>query len=74
VNRVSSWLRDAAIAGNVLFILWITRNGINEGFRGTGPEIASYFGLVVLLALNSVLLWRSRKRSDRDTSRKSAST
>ena len=24
-----------AIAGNVLFILWVTYNGIDEGFRGT---------------------------------------
>lgn len=61
MNRVSSWLRYAAIAGNVLFILWITRNGINEGFRGTPPEIASYVGLFVLLTLNSVLLWLGRK-------------
>jgi hypothetical protein len=61
VNRVTSLFRYAALAGNVLFILWITRNGIKEGFRGTPPEIASYVGLVALLVLNSVLLWRSRK-------------
>jgi hypothetical protein len=58
VSRVRSWLRYSAIAGNILFILWIVRNGLSEGFRGTPPEVASFIGLVVLLTLNSALLWR----------------
>jgi low temperature requirement protein LtrA len=58
VSRVRPWLRYAAIVGNVLFILWIVRNGIDDGFRGTLPETASFIGLVVLLTLDSVLLWR----------------
>jgi hypothetical protein len=58
VSRVRSWLRYCAVAGNILFILWIVRNGFNEGFRGTPPEVASFIGLLVLLTLNSALLWR----------------
>ena len=49
-----------AIAGNVVFILWVTANGIDEGFQGTGPQIASYIGLVGPLLLNSLLLLRGR--------------
>jgi hypothetical protein len=49
-------LRPLAIVGNALFILWITYNGINEGFAGTGPEIVSYVCLLLLLALNIALL------------------
>ena len=50
-----------AIAGNVLFILWVTYNGIDEGFRGTRVQIASYVGLMLLLALNTVLILRREK-------------
>jgi len=42
-------LRFAAISGNVLFVLWVTYNGINEGFRGTVPEKISYVALMCLL-------------------------
>ena len=49
-------MRFAAISGNILFILWVTYNGINEGFRGTTPEKLSYAGLMCLLALNSCLI------------------
>lgn len=55
-NPVLSLLRIIAIAGNVVFILWITYNGIDEGFKGTLPQIASYIGLTALLILNIVLL------------------
>ncbi|MDH4069826.1 MAG: hypothetical protein OEV30_05330 [Ignavibacteria bacterium] len=51
-------LRIAALSGNILFLLWIVRNGINEGFAGTLPEIASYVLLIVLILLNTVLLYR----------------
>jgi hypothetical protein len=60
VSRAREWLRYTAIAGNVIFILWVLRNGINEGFRGTPSEVASFVGLVALLTLNSVLLWRRK--------------
>jgi len=50
------WLRNAAIAGNVLYVLWMLRNGLEVGFRGRPVEVASIAGLIVLLALNTVLL------------------
>ncbi|MCB9358025.1 MAG: hypothetical protein H6506_04235 [Calditrichaeota bacterium] len=50
-------LRKLAIAANVLFVLWIFYNGLNEGWKGTPPEIASYVGLALLLLLNSYLLF-----------------
>jgi hypothetical protein len=49
-------LKFAAVAGNILFILWILYNGINEGFEGTLLEKLSFVGLMILLALNSILL------------------
>ena len=52
--------KTLAVAGNVLFILWITFNGIDEGFRGTIYQILSYIGLVVLLVLNTVLILRKK--------------
>jgi hypothetical protein len=50
-----------AIAGNVLFILWVTYNGIDEGFHGTIFQKTSYVGLMLLLALNTVLILRKEK-------------
>ena len=50
-----------AVAGNVLFILWVTYNGIDEGFRGTLVQKVSYVGLMLLLALNTVLILRKGK-------------
>ena len=50
-----------AIAGNVLFILWVAYNGIDEGFSGTLVEKALYVGLIVLLVLNTVLILRKGK-------------
>ena len=48
--------RYVAVLGNVLYILWVTYNGINEGFRGSPVQVVSYIGLVTLLMLNIVLL------------------
>jgi len=50
-----------AIAGNVLFILWVTYNGIDEGFSGTLVEKTSYVGLMLLLVLNTVVILRKEK-------------
>jgi len=58
-RRLRTWLRYAAIAGDVVFMLWILRNGLEEGFRGTPVELASFAGLTVLLALNAALLVRA---------------
>ena len=57
-RRVRRWLRYAAIAGDGVFVLWVLRNGLEQGFRGTPVELASSLGLIVLLILNAVLLAR----------------
>ncbi len=54
-------LKLLAILGNILFILWMTYNGIDEGFRGTIYQVMSYIGLTVLLILNSYLILRRDK-------------
>jgi len=62
-----SLLRHAAIAGNILFILWVTYNGIKEGFNGTLPEKFSYVGLMALLAINSFFLINKTKDTVRQS-------
>jgi hypothetical protein len=57
-----SLLLTGAVAGNLVFILWILYNGINENFQGTLLEKISYITLMALLAVNSILLLRSRRR------------
>ena len=56
-----NFLRIAAIAGNLLFILWILYNGINEGFQAKLVQKVAYLALLSLLATNSFLLLRNRK-------------
>ena len=64
VIELLSWL---AIAGNILFVLWILYNGINESFQGTTIEKISYITLMGLLSVNALLLIRkSRKHSKND--------
>ena len=64
VIKLLSWL---AIAGNILFVLWILYNGINESFQGTTIEKISYIMLMGLLAVNALLLIRkNRKHSKND--------
>lgn len=54
-------LKYLVLFGNLIFILWMFYNGMDEGWRGaTGPEIASYIGLTLLLILNSVLILRKK--------------
>jgi hypothetical protein len=55
IIELLSWL---AIAGNILFVLWILYNGINESFQGTTIEKISYITLMGLLAANAFLLLR----------------
>ncbi len=50
-------LKVLAVAGNGLFILWMLYNGIDEGFRASAYQLASYLGLTLLLLFNSVLLF-----------------
>ena len=64
IIELLSWL---AIAGNILFVLWILFNGINESFQGTTIEKISYITLMGLLSVNALLLIRkNRKHSKND--------
>ncbi|MFI5140189.1 MAG: hypothetical protein ACHQIM_20375 [Sphingobacteriales bacterium] len=60
-TKFISLLRNAAIGGNVLFILWVSFNAMDEGFSGTLIEKLSYFALVALLITNIVLLLINQK-------------
>jgi hypothetical protein len=57
-------LSFAAIAGNILFVLWIIYNGIDEGFQGTKVEKFSYVTLSVLLAVNAFLIIRNYRQQN----------
>jgi hypothetical protein len=64
MKDLKKYLTALAFIGNIVFILWITFNGINEGFKGSLVEKASYIGLMGLLAINSfLLLGRSKENS-----------
>ena len=56
VMRIIIW---AAVAGNIIFVLWILFNGINEGFQGTTIEKISCISLMGLLTVNAFLLIRN---------------
>ncbi len=55
---IIEFLTWAAIASNILFMLWISYNAISEHFRGTIYQKLSYIGLMGLLAINSILVLR----------------
>ncbi len=61
MKELTKSLTWATIAGNILFILWITFNAVKENFRGTLPEKASYFALMGLLTINTILILRRKK-------------
>lgn len=61
-SPVIKLLSRAAVAGNILFVLWILYNGINEGFQGTLIEKVSYITLTALLATNAFLLLSGRRQ------------
>jgi hypothetical protein len=65
-ERFIAFLKYVAIAGNIIFILWILYNGFNEGFKATVPEMVSYLGLILLLGLNCFLLSLKKRRQIRD--------
>ena len=52
-----------AVAGNILFMLWMSYNAVADRFAGTFYEKLSYIGLIVLLVINTLLLL-SRKNKD----------
>ena len=54
-------LSYAAILGNILFILWVSYNAIDDGFRGTLPEKVSSVTLMGLLTTNIFLILYKRK-------------
>jgi hypothetical protein len=58
------FLKCVAIFANALFILWIFYNGINSGFKGTLQEKISYFTLVGLFIINTVLLFRGSRQKE----------
>ena len=60
-STVIKLLSLAAIAGNLLFMLWISYNGIKEHFRGTIYEKISYIGLMGLLIINTVLILGAKR-------------
>ncbi len=45
-----------AITGNIMFMLWVTYNGIDEHFQGTIWQKLSYIGLMGLLIVNTYLV------------------
>ena len=61
-TSLTKLLSLAAIAGNILFMLWITLNGLKEHFQGTIYEKLSYVGLMGLLSLNTILIIRCKKK------------
>ncbi|MEP6555852.1 MAG: hypothetical protein ABJB11_20015 [Ferruginibacter sp.] len=63
IIELLSWL---AIAGNILFVLWILYNGINESFQGTTIEKISYITLMGLLVVNTLLLIRKNRQHSKN--------
>ncbi len=55
-------LRYIVVAGNLLFALWIFFNGMDEGFKATPVQLASYITLFTLLALNSFLIYPKKDK------------
>ena len=58
-------LSRAAVAGNILFILWISYNAIDDGFKGTVYQKISYVTLTGLLLTNIFLILRRRVKSNK---------
>ncbi len=65
------FLKLAAFSGNILFMLWVTYNGINEGFRGTIYQKLSYIGLMGLLTINSYLILSRKEGMQKSTEKHS---
>lgn len=51
-------LKKLLIAGNIVFVLWVTYNGINEEFAGTLVQKFSYIALMTLFLGNIYILSR----------------
>ena len=55
-------LKDAAISGNVLFILWTLFNAMDEEFNGRLLGKLSAIGFEGLLIINSFLLIKQAQK------------
>jgi hypothetical protein len=62
-SAIYKLIQHIAVAGNVIFFLWILYNGINEGFQGTRLEMVSYIGLMVLLILDAFLIYHRQRKT-----------
>ena len=60
-EKMMKFLTALAIVGNIVYVLWITYNGLDEGFSGSAVQSVSYIGIMLLLALDAVLLIRKSK-------------
>ncbi len=59
-NRTLNFLRVVAIAGNVLFVIWILFNAMDVGWRGTPAEIIASLSLIFILGLNVFLITKKK--------------
>jgi hypothetical protein len=62
-KQFTALLRFAAISGNILFVLWVTFNGWQQGFSGSIYQKLSWIGLITLLSINSFLILRKPNMS-----------
>lgn len=51
-----AFLKYIAIAGNILYILWILYNAIDEGFNARPLEKIVLSGLLMLLVTNTAVI------------------
>ncbi len=63
MKELKKILMILTVAGNILFMLWVTYNGIDEHFQGTVWQKLSYIGLMGLLMANTYLVLGGRPRS-----------
>jgi len=66
MDQFKHYLRNLAITGNMLFVLWVLFNVTDDGFKGTLPEILSATGLTCLLITNSSLLLTDQKLTSKN--------
>ena len=59
-KQLNDLLRYAAIAGNILFILWISFNAMDEGIKGTLVQKVAGITMILLLGTNIFFLLRKQ--------------
>ena len=61
MDEMRNGLRYLAVAGNILFVLWILFNAMDEGPATTPPiQIVLLIGMLMVLSLNAALLSTER--------------